>query len=102
MRTLKTTVTVHDSDGVSHHFVAGSTVPGWADGLITNTFVWDEQSTPEPETVVESGGPPPTSGPGAGRQVWADYAEANGVAVQAGWKRDSIIDALREAEVKVE
>lgn len=45
--------------------------------------------------------PPPQAGVGSGRDAWADYASANGVAVQDDWKRDQIIEACRQAGVAV-
>ena len=46
-------------------------------------------------------GPPPQGGPGASRKLWADYATANGVAVEFAWKRDDIIAACEKAGVPV-
>lgn len=45
--------------------------------------------------------PPPHAGVGSGRDAWADYASAKGVAVQDDWKRDQIIEACRQAGVAV-
>ncbi|SHX31745.1 phage-like protein [Mycobacteroides abscessus subsp. bolletii] len=53
---------------------------------------------PAPTVAVE---PPPQAGTGSGRDAWAQYAIAKGVAVLEEWRRDQIIDACRQAGVAV-
>ncbi|CAM3742750.1 hypothetical protein ACXYTP_00085 [Tsukamurella ocularis] len=45
--------------------------------------------------------PPPQDGPAASRLVWEEYATANGITVQANWKRGDIIEACIAAGVAV-
>jgi hypothetical protein len=47
-------------------------------------------------------GPPPQSGKGSGRDAWAAYAEAHGVAVDEDANRDQIVADLEAAGVPVE
>ncbi len=98
-------------DGELFSFLPGDEVPDWAAKQIHNPQAWEEvadepeTSEPEPEPVepaVEpqpehTGGMPPKSGAGATRQVWADYAEAQGITVDADWKREDIIAAVEKA-----
>lgn len=104
-------------------FGPGDDVPGWAALRITNPLAWGETAgespaaSPVPQVPqsgatdavsrdvddldVAGGGPPPRSGPGASRRLWADYAESNGVAVEADWRRDDIIAACERAGIAV-
>lgn len=45
---------------------------------------------------------PPQGGPGSGKDVWAQYAAANGVSVPGGASRDEIIAACEKAGVPVD
>ncbi|MGK9270491.1 hypothetical protein KXR83_05760 [Williamsia muralis] len=118
MAKLTTYVSLFDDVGTLHTFGPSIEVPGWARARITNPSVWDSQPEPvEPVQVAPPASPtvpvtpvippqgddiPPQNGPGATRQVWADYAEKHGVKIQADWKREAIIDAVEAAGVPVE
>lgn len=107
-RTLAVTVHVH-VDGETHIFEAGCVPPGWACAQISNPDVWSdvdgsgsgtEQASPvditsDPDGDV--GGVPPRHGAGSGRDAWAAYAAANGVAVDEDMSRADIIDAVEAA-----
>lgn len=109
-RTLAVTVHVH-VDGETHIFEAGCVPPGWACEQISNPDVWNdvdgsgsgtEQASPvditsDPDGDV--GGVPPRHGAGSGRDAWAAYAAANGVAVDEDMSRADIIDAVEAAGV---
>ncbi|MEU2013104.1 hypothetical protein [Nocardia sp. NPDC019302] len=98
-------------------FLPGDDVPEWAAKQITNPLAWGKQpdrvevavgpggSTSFGERLSSDGktpdGPPPQGGAGASRQKWADYAAANGVEVEADWKREDIITACEKAGVPV-
>ncbi|MFC8182407.1 hypothetical protein ACFULT_26345 [Rhodococcus sp. NPDC057297] len=86
-------VHVADENGTAHVFGPGDSVPEWARKKITNPTVWDGEST-----KVEV---PPQAGPKGGRDKWAAYAAANGVAADAEWKRDDIIEALEARGIPV-
>lgn len=110
MASLITYVSLFDEAGNLHSFGPGHDVPEWARKRITNPQVWDDAaietvaSVPAPAASVVAPAatePPPQGGPGASRQVWADYAAANGVTVQEAWKRDDIIEACEKAGVAV-
>lgn len=118
---------VQDAEGAFHSFLPGQRVPGWVVDLVTNPralladpaddggdpVAADEAPAPaNPVDASSNAGdpgdppapaltPPPHAGVGSGRDAWADYANANGVAVQDDWKRDQIIEACREAGVAV-
>ncbi|RIR09373.1 hypothetical protein [Mycobacteroides abscessus] len=59
----------------------------------------DQGGTAAPAPIALTA--PPHAGVGSGRDAWADYASASGVAVQDDWKRDQIIEACRQAGVAV-
>lgn len=107
-------------DGVLHSFLPGDDVPEWAVEKIRNPAAWaddgEAQEAPGPviaptvtrtvpavppveldSTPVTDSGRPPENGPGATRQVWADYAVSVGVEVEAAWKREDIIAACAAA-----
>lgn len=59
-------------------------------------------ATPAPTPVpVTVGTAPPQSGPDASRQVWEEFAIANGITVEANWKRGDIIEACIAAGIAV-
>lgn len=114
---LKCFVTVHDDDGVSHHFGPGDVVPQWAVERITFPGVWADGPDPAgapaadgeevgdgtpaegPADGAASGGDevverPPAKGPGSGLGAWRAYARAIGVPVSDGMSRDDIIAAV--------
>jgi hypothetical protein len=58
----------------------------------------DHTAGPEPEPEPEPGDQaPPRAGAGSGRDVWAAYAESQGVEVTDDMTRDEIIAAVEEA-----
>lgn len=65
----------------------------------TSPVAGDQGGTAAPAPIALTA--PPHAGVGSGRDAWADYASANGVAVQDDWKRDQIIEACRQAGVAV-
>ncbi|HMH59206.1 MAG TPA: hypothetical protein VK537_08495, partial [Galbitalea sp.] len=100
--------------GVLHTFRPGDEVPDWALEHIRNPHVLGvAEDTAQPVTAPAapssaagldpvdpapaSGERPPENGPGATRQVWADYAMSVGVEVDAAWKREDIIAACAAA-----
>ena len=108
MSNLVYTVYLTDKDGKLHTFSPGSDVPQWARQAIDNPLAWDSAPDPGGESASEntdkadsSEGPPPQSGPGASRKVWADWAAKHKVTVESDWKRDDIIDACKAAGVPV-
>jgi len=108
-------------DGVLHSYLPGDDVPEWAVEKIGDPNVWADEEAPVvpgpviaptvtrtvpavPQTELDStpatatdSGRPPENGPGATRQVWADYAASAGVEVDAAWKREDIIGACAAA-----
>lgn len=78
-------------DGVTHSFLPGDDVPGWAVELI------DERHFASASSDV-----PARSGAGSGRTKWADYAASNGVDVQESHTRDDIVAACEAAGVSVD
>lgn len=92
MSSLVTFVHVHDSDGASHAFGPGDTVPEWARKKITNPAVWDT-----PEVSI-----PAKAGAKGTRDKWASYAEAKGVEVDKDWGRDDIIEHLQSQGIPVD
>lgn len=58
-------------------------------------------ATPVPTPTVTVGTAPPQSGPDASRQVWEEFATANGITVEANWKRGDIIEACIAAGIAV-
>lgn len=90
-------------DGVTHSFLPGADVPGWAAKLITNPTVLsgDPAVVTDGEPPGSSQGPPPRAGKGSGLQPWAAYASANGVEFDANAGRDEIIGACEDAGVPV-
>ncbi len=50
------------------------------------------------EVEPEASGPPPRSGPGSGRDAWADYAESLGLDVSDDMNRDEIMTLVDEGE----
>lgn len=118
MNRLNCYVYVTGPDGGVHGFGPDSALPDWARKKITNPNVWESLQTdtvvstgrggeggapeaPSPEPSESPDGPPPQGGTGATRQRWADYATANGVDVEADWKREDIIAACEKAGVPV-
>lgn len=104
MASLITSVSLFDESGNLHSFGPGGAVPDWARKRITNPQVWDSPTSPgdTPAPGLDSAGtPPPQGGPGASRQVWADYATRNRVPVQDDWRRDDIIEACKKAGIEV-
>ena len=99
MASLTICVSLIDEAGNLHSFGPGAAVPEWARKRITNPNVWDSPAESAP--AESAAGPPPQGGPGASRQVWADYATSKGVTVQDGWKRDDIIEACEKAGIEV-
>jgi hypothetical protein len=99
MARVHTTVHVLKDDHTHAIFEAGDEVPAWAVARITNPNVWEEPPTEEElnSEAADDSGVPAKAGPGATRQVWADFAESKGVAVEAEWKRDDIIAAVENA-----
>jgi hypothetical protein len=115
MPTLALNTLVHDPQtGRTVVLHRGTDVQGRVLTLITNPGVWEDadeaaearaafeasQATAtelvEPQqSLVE----PPRTGTGSGRDSWAAFAEARGVAVSDEDKRDDIIAALAEAGV---
>lgn len=110
---LKCFVTVHDDDGVSHHFGPGDVVPQWAVERITFPGVWADGPDPAgasaadgeevgdgtPADGAASGGDevverPPAKGPGSGLGAWRAYARAIDVPVSDDMSRDDIIAAV--------
>ena len=96
MASLTICVSLIDEAGNLHSFGPGASVPEWARKRITNPNVWDS-----PVVEASADEPPPQGGPGASRQVWADYAASKDVTVQDNWKRDDIIEACEKAGVPV-
>lgn len=108
---------LHDKTGELHSFLPGDELPEWADARITNPHARSDSDTESDLAaviVIGAGGEggqattdapdgtlPKQTGPGASRVKWAAYAEANGVAVQEGWKREDIIAACEQAGVPV-
>lgn len=97
MNRLNITVHVQKDDGTHAIFGPDDNVPAWAVAKISNPNVWDESPTIEDEATPVVEGVPAKGGPGATRQLWADYAGSKGFAVQEDWKRDDIIAALEAA-----
>ena len=111
-------VHVHDSSGKLHSFLPGESVPEWAVALMGDhcfaaavAAAIDYNLANAHDTIRLDGeggttssgdGPPPTNGPGGGRDTWATYAQSHGVSVSDGWKRDQIIAACKDAGVPVE
>ena len=62
-------------------------------------LAWGDESADSDSD--EADGPPPQSGPGASRRLWAEYAQAHDVVVEAAWKRDDIIAACQRAGIAV-
>ncbi|MGW2666224.1 hypothetical protein ACWCW7_35175 [Nocardia tengchongensis] len=97
---------LHADNGQLHSFLPGDALPDWAAARITNpnarsTAVaaaeegeTSTEGSAAPGEPISAGDMPPKKGPGASRQVWADYAESRGVAVEADWKREDIIAAV--------
>lgn len=78
----------------------GITVPtGPADGPTATAPGTSPTSAP---SAGDTSGPPPKSGAGSGRDAWAEYATARGVAVPDGAGRDDIVAALDAAGVPTE
>lgn len=95
MNRLNITVHVQQDDGTHAIFGPDDDVPAWAVAKISNPNVWDEH--PDEVSPAAPDGVPAKGGPGATRQLWADYAESQGVAVREDWKRDDIIAAMEAA-----
>lgn len=102
-------VHVRDTSGELHSFLPGDDVPGWAEKLLGEHCF----ATGDAEVAAADGGgegspsgggdePPPLAGPGSGRDHWAAYAREHHVAFDDDDKRDQIVDACREAGVRVE
>lgn len=75
---------------------AGSTVPDWAEGLVGEHLLADEEATPAADS--EGGDEPPRSGKGSGKAAWKAYAESLGVTVGEDDDRDTIIAAVDALE----
>jgi hypothetical protein len=85
-------------DGVLQSVLPGEDIPS---GLnVTNPLLLGGKK-PQADALGD-GDVPPQAGAGSGRDVWADYAEQNGVDVHDDWKRDQIIAACQKAGVAVE
>ncbi|WP_458317114.1 hypothetical protein [Mycolicibacterium brisbanense] len=110
-----------DDAGVLHSFLPGDEVPDWAAKRMgAHCFATgdadeaaadggdgggeDAAADGEGEGSPSGGGdePPPLAGPGSGRDHWAAYAREHQVAFGDDDKRDQIVDACREAGVRVE
>lgn len=81
-------------------YAPGEKIPAEVVELIDNPAVWE--SDEEPEDDEEPEGLPPMSGKGSGRDAWAAYAQANGVAVDDDATRDQIVAGLEAAGVATE
>jgi len=94
---LNTYVHTVDADGVAHVFGPGDDVPRWArDKIGDRPDVWEDDSPDVGPTVPQE---PPRAGRGSGRDEWARFAGAHGVAVGEDDSRDDVIDALIERGV---
>jgi hypothetical protein len=74
---------------------AGDELPSWASGLVGDHLL-DRGA----ESAAD--GPPPKGGAGSGKDAWAAYAAARGVAVAEDATRDEIVAALEDAGVPTE
>lgn len=70
---------------------------------ITNPNAWEGGEVPDfgpdPASAPAAGEVPPRAGKGSGREAWAKFAEAAGVAFDAETSRDEIIAACEQAGV---
>ena len=91
----------HPNSGVVEFLPEGSSLPGWASGLVGEHAL--TAAPPEPERVAESGQPtpPPRSGAGSEAEAWREYAEAVDVKVPEDAARKDIIEALVKANKPV-
>jgi hypothetical protein len=82
-------------------------VPAEHAALITNPKAWEDGELPSAKATKSSadestegtGGEPPRSGKGSGRDAWTEFAESREVHVEDEDSRDDIIAALVEAGV---
>jgi hypothetical protein len=91
MGTLATNVVVTDpATGQPASFLAGEQPPDWAVEQITNPAAWEADESDEQD------GPPARQ---AKKEVWASYAEANGIDVPGDDPtKDDIIAAVEAAQ----
>jgi hypothetical protein len=73
-------------------FEAGSTLPSWAEKLVTNDAVFEGGAD---EAAASEA--PPRAGRGSGRDEWAAYASSLGVAFDDDATRDEIVAAVDAA-----
>lgn len=93
----------HPETGTVHIVAAGSPTPAWAEALIGNDELYDDEAADGPAPASqEPSAAPPKSGPGSGRDAWAAYAQASGHPAADGAGRDDIVSALQSAGIATE
>lgn len=117
MRRLKSYVHVHHN-GRTTVFGPSDEVPDWAVALITNPKAWADYEplaksipapvvapvVPEtakvtPDETIEDSDAPPRGGPGSGRSVWQEFAEAHEVEISNSASKADIIAACEAAGI---
>lgn len=118
MPKLRACVHVRDSSGKEYMFLPENEVPDWAAKLITNPKAWADyepptKSTPAPvvapvvsetakvmpDDTFEASDAPPRGGPGSGRSVWQEFAEAHEVEIPNSASKADIIAACEAAGI---
>lgn len=90
------TVLTHPETGVPISLLKGQEIPDWAEGLVGDHLIAQDQLATDTQATSPAGDEmPPTSGKGSGADAWAGYADRKGIAYPEGANRDEIIAAVQ-------
>jgi len=101
-----------------YKFLPEDTLPDWAEDRITNPKAWADYEPPTKDTpapvaapvvpepakvtddeTIEDSDAPPRGGPGSGRTVWQEFAEAHEVEISNSASKADIIAACEAAGI---